>query len=172
MEEQHRKEMQVFLVDPSYARYQHNWETSNQATPTKPQKPNWCPLCTHENKTMDHLFLSCSVIKSIRDRIDNYFNATAFNMDEIDTFIGQCADISYNTARNIIISNIIFAPLWHIWLERNRHIFSDVNKITQTIREEIIVSVAHGAPNLLVSNIMIYLSLPKTIKHSDSSPCL
>lgn len=97
-----------------------------------------CIFC-HEQETVSHLFLTCSMVSQIWHWIARYNNFvfTCVSLDDLWD-IGTCIPMKDDN----LVMMIIGAVLWTVWLERNRLIFKGgVAKGPHTLGTQIIAFV-------------------------------
>lgn len=101
--------------------------------PSSCLSPNWCILFKQHSESMEHLFITCPLIKSIWLKFYNYINATALYPSDLDSALNNP-----NSKKNTLLSNIAGATIWCTWLERNSRTFHGKEKSQWQLWEDII----------------------------------
>ncbi|KAJ6835098.1 uncharacterized protein M6B38_124005 [Iris pallida] len=87
-----------------------------------------CVLCEIENESIGHLFFQCHVAWSIwAEQSRKYLGGVGRERDfrEILKWIGDCRGQEQSWARRARLR--LAASVWHVWRERNRHIYEGLS---------------------------------------------
>lgn len=126
--------MQIFYLVPSSQ--VHKLNRCNPEKNSYLKHLSKLVYCRNSSEDIDHLFIGCSVAKTIWRKIEVLTN-WKMQHSNISTLCTKLCNIKQNSQREIIKFNVTAASLWSIWLERNNHTFKDKNSSIINLWENI-----------------------------------
>ncbi|XP_059066274.1 uncharacterized protein LOC131857602 [Cryptomeria japonica] len=104
------------------------------------QGPNWCFLCKSEEETSNHLLYKCPFSEACWNwYLDMVGLSLAKNETLKDFLIAWPSSKSSKWSTLWIIRLAMIA--WHIWKERNKRIFKEVERSLEAVREGIKIAI-------------------------------
>ena len=134
------------------------------------QGPSICVLCHNSEETISHLFFQCSYAKQIWHFWWSVWGCTCWHVSSLSEFWDRLAHSPSKTFFLQVAWSI--GPsfiLWHVWLERNRRIFHDMQlevrqlwgKIVNSLQETLLAKCdIDGGLDPIDAGIFSRLSFP------------
>lgn len=100
--------------------------------------PSWCILCKNNEETGEHLFITCHCSQFLWATFFGYLKHNRSSPQNMDEVINLLIPQKSATKPSILLSNLVGATLWSIWLERNNRTFHNKSKSLAHLWEDII----------------------------------
>ena len=87
-----------------------------------------CPLCGEEDETEEHVFINCTVARSVLHDFGKWWNIDINRISNLPSLFEWGNTLNLKGSKLKIFTTALFTYLWQIWKLRKDKIFQGVNR--------------------------------------------